>query len=145
MNDEGMDLSPGSRVPRDARDRDLLLRRVPEVAFLAEFTGLRFDRVAERTGGHPAERIAELADAAYLERLKGALARLGTRADAEENGGLSFVAVSLQHFVTLLPPERHPLVVALYFLSLSAGDPLAARPEVVALRMDEYESSLDPL
>jgi hypothetical protein len=144
MTDSGADLSPGSRVPEDARARDLLLRRVPEVAFLSEFAGLRFEGLSKRDG-QPAKQIAHLADATYLERLKTALACLRKRADAEANGGLGFVAASLLHFVGRLPPERHPLVVALYFVSLAEGDPVQERPDKVAIRMDEYEEGLGPL
>ena len=141
----GADLSPGSRVPEDARDRDLLLRRVPEIAFLPEFADLRFVGLSRRREGQPAKQIAELSDTAYLERLKTALAGLEARAAQESNGGLGFVAASLLHFVNRLPPERHPLVVALYFVSLAEGDPVRERPDEVALRMDEYEASLGPL
>ncbi len=147
MSGGDVDLSPGSRLPLDARERDLLLRRVPEVAFLPELAEVRFglEKVSRHRDGHPAAVIAELANAAYLERLQGALGLLIHRADQEANGGLRFVAESLLHFVMSLPAERHPLVVALYFLSLAQGDSAALHPEAVARRMDEYESSLEPL
>jgi len=139
------DLLPGSRSPESPHERDLLLRRVPEVALVPELRELRFtpERLLPFTGVHPATRIAELADAAYLERLRSALATLEERANEERNGGLRFLSASLRHFVTALPPERHPLIVALYFVS--AFDAPEGALDEVARRMDEYENALAPL
>jgi hypothetical protein len=47
--------------------------------------------------------------------------------------------------VTALPPERHPLVVALYFVSLAEGNPAEQQPAAVAREMDDYESLLEPM
>lgn len=146
MKSDGGDLSPGSRLPRDGTEADLLLRRVPEVALLAEFATARFtaEQLSRVAVSGPRAGIAELADVAYLGRLRTALAALIRRADEEKNGGLRFISSSLLHFVTSLPPERHPLVVALYFRSLAGEDSSALRPEELAFQMDEYESSLPP-
>jgi hypothetical protein len=142
-----MNLSPGSPPPRDARERDLLLRRVPEVVLLPELVEVRFaQEVLSRipSGDHVA-RIAALANEPYLERLCAVLERTIARAESEANGGLTFVLRSLLHFVTALPPERHPLVVALYFVSLAEGNPAEQQPAAVAREMDDYESLLEPM
>jgi hypothetical protein len=141
---DGSELAPGSPLPQNAREMDLLLRRVPEVALLPEFRSLRFSEPAHPPAspkGHAA-RVAKLADAAFLERLRESLVALEERASKENNGGLRFVASSLRHFVASLPAERHPLVVALYFLSLAGGDRAAESPEILAIQMDDYESGL---
>lgn len=120
---------------------DRLLRRVPEVALLPELDDGRFDEraLSSTEGLRDRVRIARLADRAYLGRLRDMLGRLVERATQEQNGGLHFVAASLMHFVDSLPPERHPLVVALYFRSLSGGVAEAEHPDVLAARMDDYE------
>jgi hypothetical protein len=137
-------LGPGSPLPRNAQEMDLLLRRVPEVALFPEFRHLRFSNTDSAPAGskHHAARVAKLADAAYLERVREALSALERRAAEESNGGLTFVASSLRHFVTSLPAERHPLVVALYFSSLAGDRPEAESPEFLACQMDDYESGL---
>lgn len=148
MTRGALGLAPGSRSPGDAAERDALLRRVPEVALLPEFTELRFGAAAlsvERVPTHEA-RIARLADEPYRARLQDALACLVARAATEDNGGLDFVARSLLHFVRAIPPERHPLIVALYFASLGAvaagGDGQAPPADELARAMDEYEAAL---
>jgi hypothetical protein len=143
VKDEG-ELSPGSPAPRDPREMDYLLRRVPEVALLPEFADLRFSIEAPLPGSARmhAERIVKLADSAYLERLRYALDLLVERAAGEHNGGLGFVAASLRHFVNSLPAEHHPLVVALYFLSVSGGDLGPESLDGLASQMDDYESGL---
>jgi hypothetical protein len=119
---------------------DHLLRRVPEVALLPELAQLRFARTAVARGPEVDHRasIARLADPAFLERLGSALDEVRQRAESERNGGLLFLTSSLRHFVSTLPPESHPLVVALYFLSLSEGAG-EETPEFLALCMDDYE------
>lgn len=136
-----LDLQPGSRHPQDSREMDLLLRRVPEVALLPELGSARFERQSLVPGPEADHRacISRLADRAYLARLDAALDEVSQRAEAERNRGLLFLTASLRHFVASLPPERHPLVVALYFLSLSANAS-EETPEVLALRMDDYEA-----
>jgi hypothetical protein len=124
---------------------DLLLRRVPEVAFFPELTAALFDpnRLASASASTDARRIAELADAAFLESLRAALRLLGERAEREHNGGLRFLVASLEHFLMSLPPERHPLVVALYFRARMRGPAIAEGPELVARRMDDYDRELN--
>jgi hypothetical protein len=142
-----LDLRPGSRVPRDPEERDLLLRRVPELAFLPELATLRFppERILPAVEADHAARIAELATPEYLERLHEALLEASVRAAAERNGGVSFLVTTLAYFLTALPPERHPLIVALYFFSKWNDRPEGARLEAVAELMDEYEERLAPL
>lgn len=141
---DGGELAPGSPLPRDSREMDLLLRRVPEVALLPEFRSLRFSGHAQASAKpkEHAARVAKLADAAFLERLRESLVALEKRASEENNGGLRFVASCLRHFVASVPAERHPLVVALYFLSLGGDDRAAEGPETLAIQMDDYESGL---
>jgi hypothetical protein len=136
-----LDLCPGSRHPRDPQEMDFLLRRVPEFALLPELAKVRFARQSLASGlqADHRVRISRLADRAYLERLEAMLDEVRGRAEAERNGGLLFLTASLRHFVTTLPPERHPLVVALYFLSL-VTDASEETPEALALCMDEYEA-----
>ena len=141
------DIGPGSRAPRGPEERDLLLRRVPEMALLPEVVGLRFppERVFAAVEANHAARIAELATPEYLESLRAALAAASVRAGTERNGGLSFLVTTLAYFLTVIPPERHPLVVALYFFSKWAETPSAAHLETVAELMDQYEERLAPL
>jgi hypothetical protein len=142
-----LDLSPGSRVPTDAEERDALLRRVPELVLAPELRNLRFpaERVLHVAGGDHAGRITELADAAFQGRLEAALALTGERARRDDNGGLGFLAAALEHFVGELPPERHPLVVALYFAS-APDVALSPEPlELLAARMDDYDAAFEDL
>ena len=142
-----VDFGPGSPAPSGPEERDLLLRRVPEMALLPEVVELRFppDRVHAAVEANHAARIAELATPEYLESLRAALAAASVRAGAERNGGLSFLVTTLAYFLATIPPERHPLVVALYFFSKWAEAPSAAHLEKVAELMDEYEERLAPL
>jgi hypothetical protein len=136
-----LDLGPNSRHPRNSDEMDLLLRRVPEVALLPELAKLRFERGKEFRGPEVDHRatIARLADRTYLKGLDAALDEVRRRAETERNGGLLFLTTSLRHFVSTLPPERHPLVVAMYFLSMSRSAD-EETPEFIALCMDEYEN-----
>jgi hypothetical protein len=145
VSERELGLSPGSPAPASAAERDRLLRRVPEVALVPELRALRFpaDRVLGGPTANHVGRLAELADGAYLARLRSALAGVEKRADDERNGGLRFLATSLGHFVAALPPERHPLIVALYFAS--AFDEPERHFDEVAELMDAYESALPAL
>ena len=147
MTPPEVELGPGSRVPGSPEERDLLLRRVPEMALLPEVASLRFppERVFAAAEANHAVRIAELATPEYLGSLRAALAAASVRAAAERNGGLSFLVTTLEYFLTAIPPERHPLVVALYFFSKWAEAPCAAHLETVAELMDQYEERLAPL
>src|SRR5438876_4999129 len=129
MTAPALDLGPGSRAPRDTDERDLLLRRVPEIALLPEVIALRFppERILGAAEANHAARITELATPEYLERLRAALAAASARAGTERNGGLAFLVTTLAYFLAAIPPERHPLVVALYFFSKWAERPDAAR------------------
>lgn len=141
MKPAELGLGPDSRQPRDSEEMDLLLRRVPEVALLPELAKLRFERGNVSRGPEMDHRatISRLADRTYLEGLDAALDEVRRRAERERNGGLLFLTASLRHFVSTLPPERHPLVVALYFLSTSRSAD-EETPEFLALCMDEYEN-----
>lgn len=142
MKEGALGLFQGSRVPADPGEMDLLLRRVPEVALLADLEGVRLP-VLPRAGHGPrrhAARIVELCDETYLSRLEATLGRLALRAELEENGGLLFLAKSLLHFTRSLPPDRHPLIVALYFASPSEPEAEPPSPELLARLMDEYET-----
>jgi hypothetical protein len=140
-------LGPGSRAPRGPEERDLLLRRVPEVALLPELEALRFppERILGSAEANHAARIAELATPEYRDRLRAALDAASARAEAERNGGLAFVVTTLAYFLPRLQPERHPLVVALYFFSKWPERPDAAHLETVAELMDEHEERLGPM
>ena len=52
---------------------------------------------------------------------------------------------TLAYFLTAVPPERHPLVVALYFFSKWPERPDGSRLESVAELMDEHEERLGPM
>ncbi|HEX4337435.1 MAG TPA: hypothetical protein VH062_16085 [Polyangiaceae bacterium] len=137
-------IGPGSAAPATPEERDALLRRVPELTLVPELAGLRFpaERVLGGVGADHTARITELADPAWLARLRDALARLAVRANDERDGGLGFLAASLGHFVTALPPARHPLVVALYFASPFTSP--AEHLDAIARAMDDHESALPP-
>jgi hypothetical protein len=130
-------------MPADEAEVDALLRRVPDVAFAPEVEGCLFPPGA-LAGidllGAPA-LVAKLADGAYLARLRAALEVLGERARREKNGGLEFLATTLSHFIDRTPPDRHPLVVALWCRSLARRLGKADVPAAIAVAMDVYESS----
>ncbi|HEX3595436.1 MAG TPA: hypothetical protein VHU80_10050 [Polyangiaceae bacterium] len=138
-------LFPGSRPAETAEERDALLRCVPELVLASELREVRLPASSVLPAGASAHaaRIASLADPAYLERLGEALARVEARAAREHDGGLVFLAASLGYFVKSLAPERHPLIVALYF-SASFEAP-AENLDEIARRMDDYESALPSL
>ena len=147
MTRPALHLGPGSRAPRDPEERDLLLRRVPEMALIRELEALRFppERILGSVAANHGARIAELATPEYLDRLRAALDAASARARTEQNGGLAFLVTTLAYFLPRLPPERHPLVVALYFFSRWPERPDATRLETVAELMDEHEERLGPM
>lgn len=136
-------LGPGSPMPSNPEEVDALLRRVPDVAFAPELEGCIF--TAEALAGlapfaQPAH-LARLADASYLGELTRALDAVKDRARRENDGGLEFLASSLAHFVSKLPPEEHPLIVALWCRSWARKRGRDEVPAAVAAAMDEFESS----
>lgn len=143
MTERKLGLHAGSPMPADEDEVDALLRRVPDVAFAPEVEGCLFPPAALAGVdllSAPA-LVAKLADAAYLARLGAALEALGERARREKNGGLEFLATTLRHFVDRTPPDRHPLVVALWCRSLARRLGKDDVPAAIAVAMDVYESA----
>jgi hypothetical protein len=136
-------LHAGSRMPADADEVDELLRRVPDVAFAPELASCLFaaSDVAPSTPLDAPVFVARLADEAYVARLRKGLEALRARAHREGNGGMEFLATTLGHFADRMPPDRHPLVVALWCRSVARR---LGQPDVspaVAVAMDVFESS----
>jgi hypothetical protein len=135
-------LHPGSRMPRDGDEVDVLLRLVPEIAFEPELAECVLPAAA-LAGASPLDpaHLARLADDAYLARMRGGLARLIARAERETNGGLQFLASTLEHFADQLSPDDHPLVVALWCRSWARKRGRDDAPAAIAVAMDDYESA----
>lgn len=136
-------LHAGSRMPDDAEEVDELLRRVPEVAFLPELDRSVFSPAAIGAVSAfvaPAQ-ITRLADPAYIAGLRAALEATRARARRETNGGLEFLMTTLGHFLDQLPPDRHPLVVALWCRSWARRLGRDEVPAAIAVAMDDYEAS----
>ena len=136
-------LHAGSRMPDDSDEVDELLRRVPEVAFLPEL---------ERCVPSPAAivavsafvapaQIARLADGAFIAGLRAGIEAARARAQREGNGGLEFLATTLGHFLDQMPPDRHPLVVALWCRAWARRRGQDDVPEAIAFAMDDYETN----
>jgi hypothetical protein len=136
-------LHAGSRMPVDGDEVDELLRRVPDVAFAPELAGCLFaqDAVARATPLDAPAHITRLADAAYVSRLRAGLEALRDRARRESNGGMEFLATTLGHFADRLPPDRHPLIVALWCRSVARRLGQHDVPPAIAVAMDLFESS----
>jgi hypothetical protein len=136
-------LHPGSPMPGDSDEVDLLLRRVPEVAFEPELEGCLFggDALAGTTLFVEPDQLARLTDASYVARLRAALGVLGERAGRENDGGLEFLARTLGHFLDRMPCDEHPLVVALWCRSWARRRGRDEVPAAIAVAMDDYESA----
>jgi hypothetical protein len=130
-------------MPADPEEVDALLRLVPDVAFAPEVGECLFpsERLAGMSPFAPPEQIASLADDAYLGALREALSAVRSRAHAESNGGLEFLATTLNHFLDRMAPGEHPLVVALWCRSWARRRGRDEVPAAIAVAMDEYESS----
>jgi hypothetical protein len=132
-------LHPGSRAPTAPEEVEALLRQVPGMAFVPEVERCLPDTgaLAERPS---VEDLTRLADPDYLARVLEALAALQRRADAEENGGLGFLAHTLRHFLSVqrLPPGEHPLVVGLYLRAHARRDGRPDDVRSIALAMDHW-------
>jgi hypothetical protein len=136
-------LHAGSRMPADADEVDELLRYVPEVSFLPELEASIFS-LQEITSVAPflaAAQIARLASATYLQSLRAALAALKDRATREKNGGLEFLAITLSHFLDEVPPDRHPLIVAMWCRGWARRRGDADSPIAISEAMDDYEQA----
>jgi len=139
----GLGLHAGSPMPADSVEVDLLLRRVPDVAFVPELEGQLFTNEALGAVSPflaPAQ-IARLATADYVAGLRAALDVLRARAHAEKNGGLEFLATTLAHFLDQMSPDHHPLIVALWCRSWARRRGRDEVPHAIAIAMDEYEST----
>ncbi len=141
--ERGLGLHPGSRMPADSDEVDALLRLVPDVAFAPEMEGCLFpgDALAGTSLFVAPAQLARLADAAYLLRLRAGLDAVGQRAKQEDNGGLEFLARTLGHFLDRLPPDEHPLVVAMWCRSWARRRGRDEVPAAIAAAMDHYEST----
>lgn len=135
-------LHAGSAMPADSVEVDMLLRRVPDVAFVPELEGSVFS--SESLGAVSPfvarAQITKLATPDYLVGLRAGLDALLARARAEKNGGLEFLATTLGHFVDEMPPDQHPLLVALWCRAWARRRGRDEVPQAVAVAMDEYES-----
>jgi hypothetical protein len=134
---------PGSPMPADSDEVDALLRLVPDVAFAPELERCLFasGALAGMSPFAPPEQIAQLADAAYLVKIRAGLDAARERALREKNGGLEFLATTLGHFLDRMTPGEHPLVVALWCRSWARRRGRDDVPAAIAVAMDEYESS----
>lgn len=107
-------LGPGSPAPGSPSEVEALLRLVPVVAFLPELEPL----LPAPLGPGPLtpQALTEGADTAWLVRVAEALRSLEARAEAQADGALRFLAVTLHHFLETerIPPHEHPLLVALF-------------------------------
>lgn len=109
-------LRPGSPPPHDAAAVELILRAVPELAFLDELAGAVPRGPAGRSWPPGPDELAPLADAAFLARVADGLGALAERAERERSGGLAFLVRTMLHFLHgdgALPARDHPLLVAL--------------------------------
>lgn len=131
-------LGPRSPAPADPGEVDELLRMVPVVAFVPELEAL----VPAPLGPGPLtpQALAEGADAAWLARVTAALRTLQARAEAQADGGLRFLAVTLRHFLEVerIPPAEHPLVVALFARTDARRHARPDHPSEVARVLDGW-------
>jgi len=136
-------LHPGSRMPADSDEVDALLRRVPDVAFAPELEGCLFpaDALAGTYLFSSPDQIGRLATPQYVAGVREALGKVTARAGLEENAGLEFLAKTLDHFLDGMPPDEHPLIVALWCRSWARRRGRDEVPAAVAAAMDEYESA----
>jgi hypothetical protein len=130
-------------MPDDEDEVDELLRRVPEVAFLPELEPRVFAPAAivAVSAFVATTQIAKLADATCVAGVRAGLEAARARAQRESNGGLEFLATTLGHFLDQMPPDRHPLIVALWCRAWARRLGQDDVPEAVAFAMDEYESA----
>lgn len=136
-------LHAGSRMPDDSDEIDEMLRHVPDFAFVPELDGSVFSAkaIAAVSAFVAPAQIAKLADEAYLRDLRGKLEAAKARAQRERNGGLEFLAVTLAHFLDQMPPEQHPLIVAMWCRAWARRRGQDDVPPAIAEAMDDYESS----
>jgi hypothetical protein len=129
-------IEPGSPEPGSHEQVEALLRLVPFVAFEAEIEAC-LPRVAIE---------ADTADAfegfvsATRDRLLDALGELGVRAARTANGGLSFLARTLIHFLGREPvaDREHPLLVALYLRGVVGVGSEGDHPVTIGRRMNDW-------
>jgi hypothetical protein len=140
---KGLGLYPGSPMPGDPDEVDALLRCVPDVAFAVELEPCLFspEALGAATPFAPPAQIARLAGPEYVAGLRVALEAIRERAHEAADGGLEFLAVTLGHFLDRMPPDEHPLVVALWCRSWARRRGRDDVPGAVAEAMDLYESS----
>ena len=133
-------LHAGSVLPRDAREVDLLLRRVPEVAFVAEVEDCMFSAEAlAAVALHPVpSQLSRLCEPDYVDRLRAALDAARERAERDQNGGLQFLSITLRHYLGGIPFGEHPLLVALLCRSRARVSGERDDPATVAAAMDDY-------
>jgi hypothetical protein len=141
--ESGLGLHPGSRMPGDSEEVDALLRLVPDIAFAPELDACVFapEALAGTSLFSSPEQIGRLADDEYLGTVRSALERLQARGQREKNGGLEFLARTLEHFLDQMSPAEHPLIVALWCRSWARRRGRDEVPAAIAMAMDDYESS----
>ena len=129
------ELEPGYREPTTAAEVEHLLHLVPEVAFMPELRACVPSR-----GAASSDAIDEVCDEPSLAKIREALERLQTRAQAEDRGGLQFLARTLLHFLTAerIAPSHHPLVVALFLRAEAAAGQLEDTPAAISRAMDRF-------
>lgn len=133
-------IQPGSNDPADPEQVEALLRWLPALAFEPELHACVPSR--SRRAPLTPERIDREADASLLERVSSALRALQSRAAAERNGGLSFLARTCLHFVEeKLPASEHPLLVALFLRAEARAGKLEDSPRAIAARLDRWPPS----
>ena len=136
-------LHAGSRMPDDSDEIDEMLRHVPNVAFIPELEGsvFRAKVLAAVSAFVAPAQIARLADEAYLRDLRANLEKAHGRAQREKNGGLEFLTSTLAHFLDQMPPDRHPLVVAMWCRAWAQQRGGDDTPPAIAEAMDDYENA----
>jgi hypothetical protein len=136
-------LHAGSRMPDDSDEIDEMLRHVPEVAFIPELAGSVFSAkaITAVSAFVAPVQIVKLADEAYVRDLRAKLEAAKARAVREKNGGLEFLALTLAHFLDQMPPDQHPLIVAMWCRAWAQRRGRDDVPPAIAEAMDDYESA----
>ena len=131
-------IGPGSAAPRNPAEVEALLRVVPRIAFFPELDALLPAPLGD--AAVTPERVAEAADEAWMGRVVEALVALEGRAQAHDDGGLRFLAVTLRHFLTeqQISPAEHPLVVALFLRTAARRDGLPDHPNDIARTLNAW-------
>jgi hypothetical protein len=142
-------LGPGSPAPASPAEVEALLRMVPVVAFFPELEAVMPAPLGP--GPLTPHNVASSVHAPWLARVVAALCSLEARAQAQSDGGLRFLAVTLRHFLRSadarddgdageqrVAPAEHPLVVALFARTHAQQQARPDHPNEVARVLDGW-------